>query len=67
LNYNIDLKKINETIEEFKSFSIAKQKEIILEMLNKNQLYVNLSEIADKEFGVSENDRAINNDFYGNK
>ncbi|MDD5463606.1 MAG: site-specific DNA-methyltransferase [Candidatus Moranbacteria bacterium] len=64
LNYNIDLKKINETIEEFKSFSIARQKEILLEMLNKNQLYVNLSEIKDKEFEIGDNEMKLNEKFY---
>jgi len=64
LNYNVDLKKINESIQEFKSFSVAKQKRILLEMLNKNQLYVNLSEVKDKNFKVSEKDKDINKEFY---
>ena len=44
---------------------LAKQKQLLTELLNKNQLYVNLSEIDDAEFGVSEEDKALNRAFYG--
>ena len=67
LNYNIDLKKINESIEEFKSFSVAKQREMLIEMLNKNQLYVSLSEIGDKTFSVERKDEKINHNFFQSK
>jgi adenine-specific DNA-methyltransferase len=33
--------------------------------LDKNQLYVNLSEIDDAQFKVSEEDKALNKSFYG--
>lgn len=36
-----------------------------MELLNKNQLYVNHSEIEDEDFGVSEEDQALNKQFYG--
>jgi adenine-specific DNA-methyltransferase len=65
LNYNVDIKKFDETIEEFKKLSAGKQKEILFEMLNKNQLYVNLSEINDAEFKVAKEDKELNKQFYG--
>ena len=65
LNYNVDIKKFDETIEEFKKLSLTKQKHILFDVLNKNQLYVNLSEIEDKEFKVSEGDKKMNKYFYG--
>ena len=34
-------------------------------LLDKNQLYVNLSEIEDADFGVSEEDKVLNRQFYG--
>ena len=43
---------------------LAKQKQLLTELLNKNQLYVNLSEIDDVDFGVSEEDKALNRAFY---
>ena len=36
-----------------------------MELLNKNQLYVNLSEIEDEDSGVTEEDKALNKQFYG--
>ena len=66
LNYNVDIKKFDEAIDEFKKLSLEKQKRILFELLNKNQLYVNLSEINDKEFKVSEEDKKSNKDFYKN-
>ncbi|MFZ5365570.1 MAG: DNA methyltransferase [Patescibacteria group bacterium] len=64
LNYNVDLKRFDETIDEFKKCSLNKQKEVLLEILNKNQLYVNLSEMGDGEFKVTQGDRGMNEEFY---
>ena len=40
------------------------QKRLLAELLDKNQLYVNLSEINDEDFGVSEKDKVLNRQFY---
>lgn len=65
LNYNIDIKKMDESIEEFKKLPVAKQKEMLMGILNKNQLYVNLSEIEDQDFKVSDEAKQLNRLFYG--
>ncbi len=39
--------------------------EKLAELLNKNQLYVNLSEIDDADFKVSAADKKLNREFYG--
>lgn len=44
---------------------VEKQKRLLCELLNKNQLYVNLSEIEDAKFNVSEHDKELNKQFYG--
>ena len=44
---------------------LDKQKKLLAELLNKNQLYVNLSEIDDEDFGVSKIDKKLNQSFYG--
>ena len=44
---------------------LDKQKKCLANLLDKNQLYVNLSEIEDEDFGVSEEDKALNKQFYG--
>jgi len=45
--------------------SLEKQKRLLAELLDKNQLYVNLSEIDDAQFKVSKEDKALNKAFYG--
>ena len=44
---------------------VEKQKHLLAELLDKNQLYVNLSEIEDVDFEVSAEDKALNKKFYG--
>ena len=46
---------------------LEKQKRLLASLLDKNQLYVNLSEIDDARFNVSQADKALNKAFYGDK
>ena len=41
------------------------QKHQLVELLDKNQLYVNLSEIEDMDFAMGEADKVLNKAFYG--
>ncbi len=41
------------------------QLQMLAELLDKNQLYVNLSEIEDADFKVSAEDKVLNKAFYG--
>ena len=43
---------------------VEKQKQCLMALLDKNQLYVHLSEIEDKTFNVSEADKVLNRKFY---
>lgn len=65
LNYDVEIKKFNETKEEFEKMNLEQQKKLLCEMLDKNQLYVNLSEIDDAQFKVSKEDKKLNKEFYG--
>lgn len=44
---------------------LEKQRHLLTELLDKNQLYVNLTEIDDVQFKVSKEGRALNMAFYG--
>jgi len=44
---------------------LKNQKRLLAELLDKNQLYVNLSEIDDAQFKVGKEDKALNKAFYG--
>lgn len=64
-NYSVDLKAFEENIAEFEKLPLKKQKSILAQTLNKNQLYVNLSEIEDTDFKVGKEDKERNREFYG--
>jgi len=64
LSYRIDPKDIDDNVEEFKDLSIEDQKKFLIELLDKNDLYVNYSEIEDRQYGVSEEDIKLNRKFY---
>jgi adenine-specific DNA-methyltransferase len=57
---------VNDYIEIGKTENgLEKQKKLLAELLNKNQLYVNLTEINDGDFQVSDEDKKLNQSFYG--
>jgi adenine-specific DNA-methyltransferase len=64
LNYNVDLQKQEQHIDEFKALTLAEQKQHLVELLDKNQLYVNLSSLNDKDFAVSAEEKKVTQDFY---
>ena len=64
LSYKVETKTINANAKEFTDLSIDNQKKFLIECLDKNQLYVNYSEIEDKEYGVSSDDKKLNKEFY---
>jgi len=65
LSYKVDVKTFDEHAKDFEELSIDDQKRFLLECLDKNHLYVNYSEIDDEEYGVSEEDKRLNREFYG--
>jgi adenine-specific DNA-methyltransferase len=64
LNYNVDIKKQDEHLEDFKALSFEEQKQHLVEILDKNQLYVNLSSLEDQDFACSNEEKQITKDFY---
>lgn len=64
LDYNVDIQKQDEHIEEFKKLELAQQKQHLIELLDKNQLYVNLSSLNDKDFDCSTAEKKVTADFY---
>lgn len=64
LNYNVDIKKQEQYLEDFKLLSLKEQKQHLCELLNKNQLYVNLSSLNDENFECTAEEKNLNRDFY---
>lgn len=66
LSYKVDPEKINPGDKDFKDLSMAHKKQLLLELVDQNHLYVNYSEIDDTDYGVSSEDKKLNRQFYGN-
>jgi len=73
LNFQIDIDKVLEEKHEvddkdhevsFKDLSLSEQKQIIIQLLDKNQLYVCKSEINDATYNVSDSDKEFTDSFY---
>ena len=70
LNWYVNPTMPEEAVKDFEELGkeengLEKQKQLLAELLDKNQLYVNLSEIDDAQFNVSQEDKALNKAFYG--
>jgi adenine-specific DNA-methyltransferase len=60
--YDIELSKFDE--KEFAQLSLKEQKQVLCECLDKNHLYVNLSDMDDVTYKVSADDKKLNKEFY---
>lgn len=49
----------------FSELELHEQKQLLIEILDKNQLYVNASDMDDSDLNISENDKAFTRSFYG--
>lgn len=50
---------------DFTELSLSDKKRFLMEILDKNQLYVNYCDIEDETFAISEEDKAFTKSFYG--
>lgn len=65
LNWYVKPEMPTEAIADFVAIkNVEKQKQLLAELLDKNQLYVHLSEMDDTNFEVSEEDKVLNHEFY---
>lgn len=67
LSWKVNPKEINANADDFTTLAIEDQKHFLIECLDKNLLYIPYSEIDNAEFGISESDKKINNQFYQTK
>ncbi len=66
LNWYINSEVPQDAVDDFIAINdVEKQKHCLLKLLDKNQLYVNLTEIDDADFDVSEEDKTLNKAYYG--
>ena len=65
LSYKVKVNDFEKNVKEFEDLSLENQRKFLFECLDKNHLYVNLSEIDDKDYGVPDEDKRLNRAFYG--
>lgn len=74
LNYQVELEKILTTEHEaddinhmvtFRELTLQQQKKLLIELLDKNQLYINADDMNDQTYKVSEQEKAFTKSFYG--
>lgn len=56
---------LKETERDFDELSLDDQKKLAMELLDKNKLYINLSDIEDESFEINEADKKFTKSFYG--
>ena len=68
LKYNVSVNEFSQIIEEpeFQSLPLDQQKQMVIDMLDLNQMYVSLSEMDDEQFAdcLSDDDKALSRAFY---
>lgn len=76
LNFQLDRQKLtNDLLKDrddensisFDELSLDEQKQIFIQVLDKNQLYVSYSEIEDKKIQLNNSDKKFNHSFYYNR
>lgn len=67
LSYKINPKDIDENISDFQELSLDDKRKFLIEVLDKNLLYLSFSEIEDEDFQISEEDKILNEKFYSLK
>ena len=63
LSYRVEPKKLKE--REFLELSFSEQKQLLLEIIDQNNLYVNFSDIDDDTYRISDYEKKLNKEFYG--
>lgn len=62
LSYRVDSKKLN--TKEFEKLSLYDKKQLLLEVIDSNMLYLNYSDINDTSYNISDLDKKLNKEFY---
>lgn len=66
LSWKVDPKAFNNNVKDFEALNLDEQKLFLIECLDKNLLYIPLSEIDNAEFEITDADKILNAEFYDN-
>lgn len=65
LSYRVDVRTIDPASKDWLGLSLGDKKRLLMDTLDKNMLYVPLSEMDDATWGISDSDKALNRAFFG--
>lgn len=66
-NYKLSTSLLEQNINAFNELTLEDQKKVLMDFLDKNDLYINYSEIDDETFKITKQTKTINNQFYNLK
>ena len=64
LSYKINISTIDEKAAEFAELSMEDQKHFLMECLDKNMMYIPVSDMDSEEYAISEEDKRLTREFY---
>ena len=64
ISYKVNPASIAAAADDFAALSLDDKKRFLMEILDKNLLYVNYCDMDDEEFGISDADKAFTRSFY---
>lgn len=60
----ITTKELEEVDKNFEDLSLSDKKKALIKLVNKNKLYVNYSDLENKDFDISDEDKIFTRSFY---
>ena len=64
LNFKVDLERVSSKDEGYRLLSLEEKKEVLIQVLDMNQLYLSYSEIEDEQYKIPEDIKVFNHSFY---
>lgn len=64
LNFKVDLERVSSKDEGYHALSLEEKKEVLIQVLDMNQLYLSYSEIEDEQYKIPEDVKSFNHSFY---
>lgn len=65
LNFQVNIDRITSDDEGFTALSLEEKKDVLIQALDANQMYLNYSEIDDASYSIPDDVKAFNRSFYG--
>lgn len=65
LDYRVNPDLIDSIIDKLEALTLEEQKRLLIDFLDKNQMYVNFTDIEDETHNISDKTKKFNNQFYG--